>query len=267
MSALHLTSLPIDLREFRRLAAFRGFGADEGRALHHFLSETFGKSLLKPFRLMPVPRGHEATLYAYTEAPEEVLRNNLQLAAPEYLNALGTSHLALREMPGNWREGRRLAFDLRVRPVRRLLKPLEGWSREESRRGLKGENLRGPIRKGSEVDAFLIARLRQFPHGLPEDAETGELSRENVYFGWLAERFEGAAVLDRHGTRMTRFARHRVQRRDRCETEAFSEGPDAIFHGELTVADGQAFQKLLASGIGRHTAYGFGMLLLRPGGS
>ncbi|MHA7969333.1 type I-E CRISPR-associated protein Cas6/Cse3/CasE [Rhizobium sp. CAU 1783] len=267
MSALHLASLPVDLRAFRRLAAFRGFGADEGRALHHFLSETFGKSLLQPFRLMPASGGHGATLYAYSKTPAEVLRDNLELAAPELSTALGTSHLALKEMPGNWREGRRLAFDLRVRPVRRLFKPLEGWSREENRRRLKGEDRHDPMKKGSEVDAFLIARLRRFPDGLPEDANASELSREGVYLDWLAERFEGAAVLDRQATTMARFARDRVQRSDRNGTEAISEGPDATFHGELTVTEGDAFQKLLASGVGRHTAYGFGMLLLRPGGS
>lgn len=267
MSVLHLASIPIDLREFRRIAALRTHARDEGRASHHLLSEAFGKGVLQPFRLMHAPKGNGATLYAYTETPEEVLREHLELAAPELLNALGAAHLALREMPKVWREGRRLAFDVRVRPVRRLLKPLEGWSREENRRHLKGEDLRGPMKKGSEVDAFLIARLRQFPEGLPEDAQTGEFSRESVYLDWLAERFEGAAVLDRQATRMTRFARDRVQRRAGNGKEAISEGPDATFHGELTVKDGQAFQKLLISGVGRHTAFGFGMLLLRPGGT
>lgn len=265
MSTLNLASLPVDLREFRRLAAFRGFEADEGRALHHFLSETFGKSLLQPFRLMPAPKGLGATLYAYTKAAEETLRDNLELAAPELLNALGTSQLAMRDMPAHWRDGRRLAFDLRVRPVRRLLKPLEGWSRAENRRSLKGEALHGPMKKGSEVDAYLIARLRQFPDGLPEDA--GTFSREEVYLDWLAERLEGACVLDRQATKMTRFARDRVQRSGGHGKEATSEGPDATFHGELTVTNGEAFAKLLASGVGRHTAYGFGMMLLRPGGS
>jgi len=32
----------------------------------------------------------------------------------------------------------------------------------------------------------------------------------------------------------------------------------------LTVTDGEAFARLLAKGVGRHTAYGYGMLLLRP---
>ncbi len=265
MSGLHMVSLPVDLRAFRRLAALRGYGSDEGRALHHLLSEAFGKSVLKPFRLMAAPKGHGATLYAYTYTPEEALRDNLAIAAPELPGALGTRHLALREMPQSWREGRRLAFDLRVRPMRRLLKPLAGWSREENRRGLNGHDLRGPMKKGSEVDAFLVARLRQFPEGVPDVDAAGELSREAVYFNWLTERFKSAALLDPDRTRMIRFARDRVTRHDDKKGEAISEGPDATFHGELTVTDGAAFARLLASGVGRHTAYGYGMLLLRPG--
>ena len=42
------------------------------------------------------------------------------------------------------------------------------------------------------------------------------------------------------------------------------EGPEVVWHGELTVLDGSVFSTRLASGVGRHAAYGFGMLLLRP---
>ena len=34
--------------------------------------------------------------------------------------------------------------------------------------------------------------------------------------------------------------------------------------GILTVTDSAAFAALLARGVGRHRAYGYGMLLLRP---
>ena len=36
--------------------------------------------------------------------------------------------------------------------------------------------------------------------------------------------------------------------------------------GNLIVSDPAAFAQLLTRGIGRHRAYGFGMLLLRPPG-
>ena len=41
-------------------------------------------------------------------------------------------------------------------------------------------------------------------------------------------------------------------------------GPDALFSGELTVHDPEGFAALIARGVGRHRAFGFGMLLLRP---
>ena len=34
--------------------------------------------------------------------------------------------------------------------------------------------------------------------------------------------------------------------------------------GILTITDAAAFSNLLARGVGRHRAYGYGMLLLRP---
>ena len=59
------------------------------------------------------------------------------------------------------------------------------------------------------------------------------------------------------------FQRTRAVRRLRG---AYSEGPDALMRGTLEITDGSAFTKLLAGGIGRHRAYGYGMLLLRPAG-
>ena len=45
-----------------------------------------------------------------------------------------------------------------------------------------------------------------------------------------------------------------------------TEGPDAVIRGVLTITDSESFADLLAKGIGRHRAYGYGMLLLRPTG-
>ncbi|WP_083761830.1 type I-E CRISPR-associated protein Cas6/Cse3/CasE [Alkalilimnicola ehrlichii MLHE-1] len=40
--------------------------------------------------------------------------------------------------------------------------------------------------------------------------------------------------------------------------------PDALVTGRLTVRDPDTFATLVARGVGRHRAFGFGMLLLRP---
>lgn len=254
MSALHLVSLPVDLRQMRRCAADRGCMVDEGRALHHLLSETFGKGALQPFRMMVAPRGRRATIYAYTDSSEEHLKEQSDTATPELGTIFDLPRLAAKEMPRTWRTGRRLAFDLRVRPVRRLMKPLEGTSREVRRAQLKGRS-QPPFSKGKEVDAYLVARLRAFPQGAGEGEGP---SREDVYFDWLKERLGGAAELDRGCTRLVGFERTRIERQGQ------SEGPDATFHGEFTVKDGAALNERLRRGVGRHAAYGYGMLLLRP---
>jgi CRISPR system Cascade subunit CasE len=256
MSTLYLVRISIALKPFHRWAAERGIGwsaqqdaqgreqnasFDEGQALHHLLSETFGKAVLQPFRLFPAPGQKNANLYAYSSAGKEELLDTLQACAmPETLDVCDTARLEVKPMPDNWREGRRLGFETRVRPMRRLDKPC------------------GPFSEGAEVDAFLVRAMREFPEGRPEN-EDEQLRREAVYKEWLAERFGEAATID--VARLTRFVRHRASRKGRA-----LEGPDATFEGDLTIGSPTAFIKKLAHGIGRHTAYGFGMVLIRPRG-
>ena len=235
MTTLHLVSLPIHLRALRKWAAARGFGADEGCALHHLLSETFGKGALQPFRLMVAPGATNGSLYSYAQSDEAALKEvAAECALPDALGVCDFPSLATKAMPENWKPRRRLAFDLRVRPVRRLVKPA------------------GVFPKGAEVDAFLLDCLRTYPDGPP--AENG-LAREDVYRYWLEKRLGKAAKLEQ--AKMVRYERRAILRGPEVR-----QGPDVVWHGELTVLD--EFTARLASGVGRHAAYGYGMLLLRP---
>jgi CRISPR system Cascade subunit CasE len=237
MNQLHLISFPIELRAMRRWAAERGFGADEGRALHHLLSESFGKGAAQPFRLLTAPGASGGNLYAYSRMDGAGLRRVAQeCALPDAMAVCDLERLAVKTMPETWREGRRLAFDLRVRPVRRLLKPA------------------GAFPKGAEIDAYLAEVLRLYPDGRPDDER---IDRAGVYRQWLEHRLGAAArVVEAH---MVHFERRTAQR-----GATLREGPDVTWHGELTVLDSAAFAARLASGVGRHAAYGYGMLLLRP---
>jgi len=235
---LHLIRVPIRLSHLARWAAARGWvqrhGFDEGRALHHLLAETFGKSAVQPFRLLVPPRTDTGNLYAYTGASAATLRiTAAEIALPEHLAVLDLAMLQDKPMPVSWHTGQRLGFDVIARPVRRLNAPL------------------GDFGKGAEVDAFLAHML----HAQPETQET---SREAVYVEWLAERLSGAASLVPGHTRLALFRRTRVAR-----GSAATEGPEATFHGTLEIADPMRFADLMARGVGRHRAYGYGMLLLR----
>lgn len=237
MNQLHLISLPLDLKPFRMWMARRGFGPDEGRALHHLLCESFGRRSLRPFRLMVAPGAASGTLYAYTSSDQASIRRTaLESGLPDALAVCDPARLAAKTMPEMWSEGRRLAFDLRTRPVKRLFKPA------------------GAFPKNAEVDAFLVEALRRFPGGPPADAK---VEREALYIQWLAERLGAAA-------RVTRARIVRLERRAAVRDGRRLQGPDVTFHGELVIADGALFAERLASGVGRHTAYGYGMLLVRP---
>lgn len=253
MSSLFLIRVPIAMGELGRWAGERGWirrrnrdvGFDEGRALHHLVDEVFGPGVLRPFRLLVAPRRTVGSLYAYCQSDGEVLREKGRIQAPpEHLSVLKIDRLEEKRMPTAWAAGQRIGFDLRVRPVRRLKTDL--GTDEES------------FRKGAELDAFLIEALRRHSRdrtGMAGDARV----REAVYLDWLAERLAPEAELDRQATRLARFQRTRVSR-----GTAGPEGPDATFHGVLRVNAPERFTALLARGVGRHRAYGYGMLLLRP---
>jgi CRISPR system Cascade subunit CasE len=264
---LHMLQLPIDLNALARYADDRSWtkrrrhgresdaGFDQGRALHHVLDETFGPGCLRPFRLM-VQRGKsKGSVYAYTTSTDLELRDAATTAAaPEISRILALDRLATKPMPDSWVTGRRLGFDVRARAIVRIRTELP--------------NPHGtPYKVGSELDAYVVEALRNHPDEyrktvdgtpIPSGMEAAGRHREAVYRDWLAARFANAALLDHEKTTLARFQRVRVAREGR-----HSEGPDVVFRGELTIADPVAFAGLLAGGVGRHRAYGYGMLLLR----
>ena len=87
-----------------------------------------------------------------------------------------------------------------------------------------------------------------------------------MYTEWLSTQLDrsGGASLDTERTKLVSFQRIRAYRKRRGR---HSEGPDALMRGVITISNSQAFAALLARGVGRHRAYGYGMLLLRPVGS
>ncbi|WP_419165111.1 type I-E CRISPR-associated protein Cas6/Cse3/CasE [Candidatus Palauibacter sp.] len=227
---------------------------DEGYALHILLSGVFGKGVLQPFRTFRPSRAEEATLYAYSDLEEGALRAVSEAAAPpDCLEVIDVAGLRAKAMPAHFSAGQRLGFDIRVRPVRRLARDLP-----DSQSGKV-------IRKGSEIDAFRLELLRRSPDGSKdrEVAPEATISRSDVYGRWLAERLTGAAEVDLRSCRLTSFRRRRVIRGEGRGPE----GPDSVLHGECVVEDPTAFAATIAKGVGRHRAYGYGMLIVRPPGT
>ena len=264
MNPLHLVRMPLSLPVLARWAAVRNYGwttrrdqkgreqdadFDEGRALHHLLVESFGAGVLTPFRLLVAPRSTQAHLYAYSRSDQATLRDAAQsYALPEVASVCDWTQLEAKPLPESWRTGRRVCFEIRIKPVSRIASPLPNASG-------------AAFAKGAELDAFLIEALRRFPQSAeehePQMINAGR-PRQAVYADWLAQRLKGAATLE-PGAHLAHFLRRRAARKGFAP-----EGPDATLQGNLIIIDPARFQEVLAKGVGRHKAYGFGMLLLRP---
>lgn len=244
MTELHLMHCEPDPHRLAAWAArhrLTGSDGDYGYALHALLNEAFGADAPKPFCYQGPHRG----LLAYTHLTPQALQAAATLAPPQIAAALGLTTedgrptVVARPFPTTWARGHRLAFDVRIRPVRRTT-------------------------EGKEVDAFLRA-IAWAEQTQPTQAVP---TREQVYLSWLAEQFtktDAARVVQAGMTnfRLTGVCRQ-TQGDDRRRTNV--SGPEATLSGVLEVVSPQAFAALIARGIGRHRAFGFGMLLLKPAG-
>jgi CRISPR system Cascade subunit CasE len=183
-------------------------------------------------------------VWGYSRVDHRALVSRAREAGdPRAAGICDLDRLASKPMPAAFRTGMLIGFDVRVCPVRRV-----------SKRG----NLRA---EHAEVDAFL-AKAWQVDRAVP-------LSREEVYRGWLAEQLErsGGARLKRASLTSYRLTRlHRQTHADDRKRVRVTH-PDATFDGALEVVDPGKFAALLARGVGRHRAFGFGMLLLKRAAS
>lgn len=248
-SSLHLLHMQPDARLLaawvaRHHARHERQPTDLGDALHGLLRSAFGEAAPQPFRYLDERRG----LLAYTAMDANAMRMQVALADPLAAQTLGLGATGehdgyrLRPFPTQWPKGQALGFEVRLRPTVRAAK--------------------------GERDAFLQA---------VEQAQGAPLQREAVYVQWLRDRLaprEGAmrepwqgAVELLDDVHLACFQRQQVVRRTQASggearRGCVIDGPDALLKGHLRVRDSAAFAQLVARGIGRHRAFGFGMLLL-----
>jgi CRISPR system Cascade subunit CasE len=221
--------------EAQRLLAVREED-DLGYALHAILRAAFDTLAPAPFAMVRQgPRPAQMLAYS-AHAPAALREQALTFAEPKTLEVIGLGGMAAKQMPDQFAVGRRLGFTLRVRPTVRT-------------------DVNGDRTRTRERDAFLAVISGTEPGAGPKRGE--------VYQEWLAKRLRAGGVeperLALDGFRLTT-----TLRRDRARKLHPLSGPDASFTGVLTVTDPTRFSTLLAHGVGRHSAFGFGMLLLRP---
>ena len=247
MNELHLIRMNLDRRLFLRLSS--GKGVDESYALHAGLAAMFAESNEPadvPFLTYAVDderfealtwkeRDDTIPLLAYSDIGREALMK--RIGKPEVVQSL----VSTNKMSLLLKSGMGLRFQTRVCPIVR------------SRRGRDGKPMptgKGGRPKHREVDAFIHARITD-----PEAA------RDEVYLSWLKTRIGDAAHVEKGA--LFEYREQRMSRRAGTRMKEFMH-PNALLRGELVVGSSSEFEALLRQGIGRHKAFGFGMLLVRP---
>lgn len=240
--ALHLVRLPLDLRALAAFAIAENVDDDDrGYATHLALRRRFAAAAPQPFRLFEAGPSGPHLLGYVTDAPA-LLDAAALPSLDERLDAVFPAPPSARLMPSSWRVDARYAFEVRVRPVVRYGAQVRAARRAEGKHA------------AAERDAFLAA---------VEKAGDDPVDRETVYLEWFGRQVEGAVRIEQAA--ISRLRRITTRRSTHGKPGAKRiEGYEALLTGVLAVTNPAAFARLLAHGVGRHAAFGFGMLALAP---
>lgn len=247
---LYMLKLPVDQR---RLYAFANSQrlmtvgeTDDGYVLHALLAALFGVDAPKPFAWAPRqerypddPRSATRYLLGYSGHTKGDLEEIARLhALPDVYAAVDWEAAACKPMPSSFRQDQPLDFAVRLLPM------------------VRAGRHHPTFRPGAEVDVFLLKAEAKRDAPKPD--------RERIYGEWLAHQLSrgGAEMLS---FEMTARRRTTLLRKKADGTRHQSrQHPDLDVSGTLIVRDPSAFRNYLARGVGRHRAFGYGMLLLKP---
>jgi len=228
------------LERFARAQRLPEHPFDADYIVHCALWQLFGGWAPRPF--LQRACGRVVEVLGYSQHDKQSLQEHSQAYATSEVRSLVDWNRAdSKPMPVEWPIGKRLGFHTRACPLVR---------------GPRGHGREAVAKKARpEVDAYLAYVWQR---GTTQ-------TREGVYCRWLARELArgGAASLVQaklEGFQLKRLLRYDGDRKSQTITR-----PDVRFRGLLEINDSDAFTRLLARGIGRHRAFGFGMLLLYPG--
>ena len=239
---LQMIRAEINVNDFHRWMGDKRL-TDPDHAMHCLLTECFGELAPKPFRLITPRRPEDkpeapstGILYGYGMADAEATTETADIHAdPRQCKAMPLGRLESKPVASNWKTGKRLGFEVRIHPTRRVRRTI-------------GNNGKTHI---AEYDAFMMQAL---------DSRKETRNREDVYRDWLSERLQRNGGAGLESAKLKSFQRVRAFRKRHAR---HIEGPDALMQGTLVIGDPAAFMELLKHGVGRHRAYGYGMLLLK----
>lgn len=235
--ALAMIRMPVDVRALRIYASMTRTGDDDGcYALHHAMRKRWGDSAPQPFHA--VLSGPEPHVVGYMEDS-----SSLKVVSDDpHLRAVFPDGTESRAIALPERAGDTYSFRVRTRPLIRYGKRIADMIEQQTGR-----------RPFPEMCAVQATRLRT----------GGDVDAAQVCRDWLAKRLEGAASLATFS--LLDYVAQPVLRSTHgpAGPKTFP-GSTAVMTGTLVVEDPASFAALLAKGVGRHAAFGYGLMLIAP---
>jgi CRISPR system Cascade subunit CasE len=268
MQTLYLIKLSIDPKAIAQCVEIHGLQlkkeTDLGYAMHVYLTSLWGSDAPKPFRVETVRPGQDRiTVLGYTAKSAETLKAEAQaFADPRVWAGVDWASFASKPMPIVLTR-RIMGFSVRVCPTIRRGDPHvvgspPGTRWNESSGGVPTHE----DDAGAEVDVYLA-------WGQTDGRYKG-LSRESSYALWTRdwmERTYGSLItvesIDMVGFRLESVTRREPSKGGEKRKEVTFRKPSALLTGTIQTNDSECFHRFLAHGVGRHRAFGFGMVLLR----
>ena len=235
-------------------------------------------------------RGPRLEVLAYAPLGHRQLEAAARLHAdPALYDGIAWADAVSKPMP-ELDAGRRVELRVRLCPIVRQRRPdapgrhdeVDAWIHAQC------EKLCGKPAKPTKAFFATLTEVREELQKKrrtdPAATDPRLLDREQVYAAWavnLLERQAGvivqrddgdppAARVAVEGRRLLRLVRRNRERQatlipPRRRDDIGDEGkPEALVRATVSITDPAAFRQALARGVGRHRAFGFGMLLVKP---
>lgn len=168
--------------------------------------------------------GRSIRVLGYTRVDGANLERARQIGSDPEVNEIVISETS-KKMPSDWRAGETLGFRLKATPVRRV--------------------------RGKDRDAYQA--------GIHEPG-----TRYERYMDWLVERLSPTCKIVSVEVENFKFEKILRRKHDTSRSATPITVPSATFVGALTITNPAGFNNAISNGIGRHKAFGYGALLLRP---
>lgn len=209
---------------------------DIGYLIHSWIMATFEQNPFHCFHFDVHPR--HANILAYSDySAEDILKNKKQ-QEQSVENAINWDTFQSKMLPEIWPKHTTLQFETSVCPTTRVTDTI--------------------TKKQQEIDMYLYHK---------NSGQNKYMLREDIYIDWFQHKIH-TDIAQVSNLEVTKFQVQSMVRKTHTQHPQQSKSrnislPICTIQGTITIQDSDKFTTLLTKGIGRHKAFGMGMLLLK----